>query len=330
MNIRTKLFVLIGFFASIFPTCNSIHGQVSVKAKLDSVSILMGKQTALHYQVVQNKNQKGYFIQENPELIAPNVEIIGKAKEDTTDLGNNRIQIDRTLIIQSFDSGIWEIPAAKYVIGKDTFQSNSLNLKVTPVLVDSMKTINGYKPVEAPPIFLTDYIPDFIYYYWWVFYLILALIAVTVFIWMRKKKGKPLLAIKRKEIPPYDEAVDALNHLKADKLWQNGREKEYFTQLTDILRKYIDRRFQINAIEMTSSQIIETLKKNDETKAVKEQLAQILDIADFVKFANVRPLPDDSEAAWNKAITFVEETKPVENPTTTELQPSTENNKKIK
>lgn len=82
--------------------------------------------------------------------------------------------------------------------------------------------------------------------------------------------------------------------------------------MTDILRVYIDRRFEINAVEMTSSQIVETLKKNEETRAVNEQLSMILEVADIVKFANVRPLADDNELAYQRALNFVEATKPVE------------------
>ena len=81
--------------------------------------------------------------------------------------------------------------------------------------------------------------------------------------------------------------------------------------MTDILRVYIDRRFHINAVEMTSSQIIDTLKKNEETKAVNEQLEMILEIADIVKFANARPLADDNEVAYQRAVNFVEATRPV-------------------
>lgn len=162
------------------------------------------------------------------------------------------------------------------------------------------------------PFNLFDYLPDFIYYYWWIFVLVLALAAVGYYLYQRHKNGKPMLKSQKKEIPPFDEAIEALNSLKAAKLWQNGQEKEYFTRLTDILRRYIDRRFGINAVEMTSSQIIDTLRRNEETKAVNEQLKLILEVADFVKFANMRPLPDDSEAAWNRAQYFVNETKPVE------------------
>lgn len=315
MSFRKIIFCLLFIITAEFGITCYAAGPTTIDAKLDSVAILMGKQTVLTYQIVQDKNVKGHFLIDSGP-ITPNVEIIGTPQSDTIDLGNNRIQIDRKMIIQSFDSGIWEIPGAKYIVGNDTIYSKSLNLKVIPINVDTLKTVNGFKDVEEAPRFITDYLPDFIYYYWWIIVLAVLLIAGAIFIYLKKKKGQPIISIKKKEIPPYEEAVDSLNHLKAAKLWQEGKDKEYFTALTDILRKYIDRRFQINAIEMTSSQILDTLKKNEETKAVNEHLQQILDVADYVKFANVRPLPDDSEASWNKAMNFVEETKPVveENP----------------
>ncbi|MEG2675299.1 MAG: hypothetical protein RR938_09370, partial [Muribaculaceae bacterium] len=109
------------------------NGQVSIKAKLDSTLLLMGKQTQLHIEIVQDKNVNGYFVNAQADTLSKNVEVIERPKADTTDLGNNRIEIKKNLIIQSFDSGLWVIPAMKYVVGKDTFSSNALNLKVIPI-----------------------------------------------------------------------------------------------------------------------------------------------------------------------------------------------------
>ncbi len=91
-------------------------------------------------------------------------------------------------------------------------------------------------------------------------------------------------------------------------------EKEYFTLLTDILREYLERRFDINAMEMTTRQIIDSLSSNTEVKEKRNYMREILDVADFVKFAKVRPLPSDNIAAFDNAVKFVEETKPVEKP----------------
>lgn len=289
------------------------NGRITVKAKLDSTLLLMGKQTALHLEIVQDKNAIGYFLNEKADTLSKNVEVINRPKADTIDLGNDRIEIKKTLIIQSFDSGMWAIPAMKYVVGKDTVTSNPLNLKVIPVLVDSLKSIHDIKGIVEPPFNLFDYLPSFITDYWWIYVIILVLAVIGAFVYIKWiKKGIIPLLPKKNEIPPYEEAIMQLQSLKEMKLWQAGQDKEYYTRLTDILRNYIDRRFMINAIEMTSSQIIDILKKNEETKAVNEQLKQILEIADIVKFAKVRPLPDDNEVAFIRAMTFVEDTKPEE------------------
>jgi hypothetical protein len=78
------------------------------------------------------------------------------------------------------------------------------------------------------------------------------------------------------------------------------------------LREYIERRFEVNAVEMTTSQIMESLRKNEESRPVNQQLGSVLELADFVKFANLRPLPDENEMAYQRTLTYLNETKPVE------------------
>ena len=110
--------------------------------------------------------------------------------------------------------------------------------------------------------------------------------------------------------PPHEAALAALSKLKEKKLWERGMEKEYFTELTEILRIYLDKRFGINAMEMTSRQIMQTLGANREVSDKRQMVRQILDMADFVKFAKVRPLPADNVAAFDNAVKFVEATAP--------------------
>lgn len=301
------------FTAFTFGICGNISAQpnVTFNASIDSLVILMGKQTVLHYQIIQDKGVDGIIEINNPRELAPHVEIALIKDNDTTDLKNDREEIHKSLIIQAFDSGIWEIPAAKYIIGKDTVFSNELALKVIPVDVDSLATIHGFKDKEGVPFNPFDFIPDFIYYYWkYILLVILLIIAGCCYYFTRRKPDETEVLSEIPLLPPYEEAIEALGALKAAKLWQAGQDKEYYTRLTDILRRYIDRRFGINAVEMTTTQIIDTLKRNEETRAVNQQMKQILEIADFVKFANMRPLPDDNEASWNRAEKFVNDTKP--------------------
>ncbi len=308
INIFASMLMLLGLAVGA-----KAQGTVIIKAKLDSTVLLMGKQTALHIELSQDKNAVGHFVGESAPNLTDMVEVADRPKADTTDLGNNRIQINRDLIIQSFDSGVYMIPPQQYVIGRDTFKSNPVTLKVLPVKVDSMTTVHDYKPVAEVPFKLLDFLPSFIADYWWIYLLVLLVLAISVFVYFKwLKKGRIPLMPQKKELPPYEEAIMSLENLKQRQLWQSGQDKEYYTALTDILRKYIYRRFDINAVEMTSSQIMDVLKKNEETRAVNEQLSMILEIADFVKFAKVRPLPDDNEVAYQRAVHFVNETKPTE------------------
>lgn len=311
---RRLRYVLLVALVWLFPAM-AMCGNVQLNAKLDSALLLMGKTTAMHIEIVQDKNVKGYFVEEHADTLNAFVEIAGRPKDDTVDLGNNRIQIKKDLILQSFDSGMYVLPPLRYVVGNDTVKSNQLTLKVLPVKVGNLKDIHDYKPVQEVPFKLFDLVPTFITDYWWVYLIVVVLVLAGLYAYFKwYRKGINPLKHEKKRLPPYEEAVLGLKELKGRNLWQNGQEKEYFTQLTDILRVYIDRRFKVNAVEMTSSQIIAVLKKNEETKAVNEQLKSILEMADFVKFANMKPLADDNEAAYNKAVHFVEETKPAPEP----------------
>ena len=300
-------------------------GNITFRAKLDSATLLMGKTTALHLEITQDKNARGFFTNEQADTLSAAIEIAERPAADTVDLGNNRIQINRDLIIQCFDSGNWVIKPIAYVVNGDTAYCNQVAIKVKPVDVSKMKDIHDIKPVEEVPFSLIDWLPD----YWWLWLLVLLLIGGGLWAYFKyfKKGINPLKPLK-KRLPPYDEAMANLQRLKAAQLWQQGQEKEYFTGLTDILRVYIDRRFGVNAVEMTSSQIIDTLKHNNETKAVNEQLEMILEVADIVKFANARPLADDNEVAYQRAVNFVEETRPAVDEPEVPEKPDKNNKKK--
>lgn len=281
-----------------------------LKARLDSTVILMGNTVKLHMELVQDKGVRGYFVNDQIDTLNSMVEIAERFKPDTVDLGNNRIQVNKTYLVQAFDSGQWHIAPLQFIAGNDTVKSNELALKVVPLKVNPNAEIKDFAPVIEAPRKFFDWVPDAVTRLWWLWLLLLlaALAAVAYFKWWRK--GKNPLKREKKRLPPYEEAMERLHLLKAQQLWQNGREKDYYTALTDILREYIDRRFGINAVEMTSSQILDSLRHNKETTLVNEQLGEILAIADFVKFAGQHPLADDNERSFMRATDFVEATKP--------------------
>ena len=291
----------------------SAAGPVTVKTSLDSAYIIMGKQTTLKINVVQDRGTQGYFTNVGDTLISE-IEVIRALPADTSSLGSDREEITQDIIIQSFDSGLYTIKPFIYVAGNDPFKSHELALKVIPVPVDTLQTVHDYAGTAAPGWKIWDILPDFIVDYWWVMFILAALVLVVALyiVWSKRKAIIGTIIPPKPPVPPYEMAMQQLNALKNMKLCEHGHEKEYYTRLTEILRIYLHRRFGINAMEMTSSQIMNVISSHQEVKPSSPLMKQILEIADFVKFANVRPLPDDNAKTFNMAVQFVEATKPVE------------------
>ncbi len=316
MLFKNKILSLILICA--FSLGLNVYGsRSSVKAKLDSTILMMGKITTMELIVDQAKGEKGSFplfskLKDNGivGVCGDSVELRAPVRADTSEQ-SGRLKIKYIVPVQAFDSGYYKLPEIEFVIGRDTSFSNSVALKVVPVVVDANAPIDDYANVADPEnqsIF--DNVPDWMINYWWIILIVLISIAVFLYAWRKYKKDGQLIG--KKYIPtPYEIASEALKELKSKKLWEQGMEKEYFTELTDILRNYMYGRFGINAMEMTSRQIINSLKNNEETNDKRAYIRQILNMADFVKFAKVRPLPADNVASFDNAVKFVEETKPV-------------------
>ena len=296
---------LIFIFSAFLQTLNA--NNVVMYATMDSSAIWQGEQIAIKLELVQDKDaQVELLIPQNN--LTEDLEIINVSKADTTDIKNNRIQIDREIIITSFDSGFYSIPPIKAVLNNDTFATEPLSLKVVPMQVDEENLdIKDIKNVWSPRFVLFDYIPSYV----WIILLVLLLIGVGVYLYIKYFRNRTQQdVIAEAEIIPHEKALEELYKLKEEKLWQSGQEKLYYTQLIDILREYIDSRFSINAMEMTTTEILASLRANKETKLVEANLKTILEVADFVKFAKMRPLPEDNEASMRNAIKFVESTIP--------------------
>ena len=292
--------------AVALPMTMSAAGNVTLNASIDSTAVVQGSKAKLRLEVLKNTND-GALV-DAPEIGADYFGVeISDLKIDTVDHGNGRLELAYDYTIQAFDPGTVTLPPFRYVIGDDTTSSEVVTLKVLEVDLDSLTDINPMESVVSVPTKWYDIIPN---WWLWVFIGVAAagIIACCVLLF-RRKKG--LLSKPVKITPPYDLAVSRLNDLQAKKLPQSGRDKEYYTELTEILRQYLDGRFGINAMEMTSTQIVDTLRHNKETRPGSDLMKQILEIADFVKFAKVRPLPDDNIKAFNSAVKFVEDSKPL-------------------
>ncbi len=304
--------------------------QAVIKATIDSTSILIGEQTMIRLEVAGNKNKHLQLPVYSPsDTIIKGIEVLEMFKPDTTDLGNQRIKINQNYMVTSFDSALYLIPSFKVISGDDTTYSNTLGLKVTSMDVDTITAkFVPIKDVINPKFVITDWIPNIIsdHWYWWLAGL-LAIIAAA-FVLYRIYSKKSLIPFKKEEplLPPHVRAINSLDAIKTEKLWQKGKVKEYHSMITDILRTYIEERFNIPAMEMTSGEILTRIRRISETDSVYENLKQILQLADFVKFAKYQPLSDENELSLINSYLFVNQTKEEEKPVVAEEVEENEKN----
>lgn len=292
-----------------------------VTAKVDSTTMTLGQRTTLHVEVLKNTH-RGYMLDipdrlpANPDsILSINGIEVRRIEIDSVDLGNGRVQLNYEVLLQPFDEGAQSIPPLRYVIDRDTFTSEMVPMKIEPPIipdemVDSLR-INEFRPPLSIGSRWYDWIPES-WPYWLGGALLLCLIiaAITLYIGYRRTGKIPFVAKKR--IPPYVLATRRLAELKRKRMAENGNIRGYYTELTDILRQYLGGRFHIYALEMTSSQIIEAMEANNNTRPYVPAMTDMFRIADFVKFAKQPATTDDNIRAFKTVSEFVEQTKPVD------------------
>lgn len=320
-RIKTIACLIFSLWISLF----SASAQVVVKAAIDSTHILIGQQTKIHVEIAADKNQQ-LQLPLITDTLMRGVEVLEISKIDTVDIGNNRTQMKYDYLITAFDSALYLLPPFKVISGLDTTFSNELALKVSTFPVDTESgQFYDIKDVWKPPFVLMDYLPGIL-----LILTIIALIAVAVFVIYCLATKKSLVPFKKEEpyLPPHIRAIRELDAIKSQKLWQIGKVKTYHSEITDALRKYIEERFGVGAMEMTSGEILVAIKGFHEMDIAYDNLKQILLLADFVKFAKYNPLPDENELSMMNAYLFVNDTKQEEKEENEEEEGNEENEKK--
>ncbi|HBG56776.1 hypothetical protein [Proteiniphilum sp. UBA1028] len=298
--------------------------RASVQATVQPTEILIGEQALINLKVITPKDKTIQFPVYEKEIV-PGIEVITMLPPDTT-VENNVMTLNFKYVVTSFDSTLYHIPHMPVFDGVDTIYSNSFGLKVSsPQLSDStlayLEKINkgetdsidfeqlqlhDIKPVRNVPFVWTDYL--------WVLWIVLgimmliALIGLIVYL-VLKKKRKGYIFKPPVVLPAHVRAIQQLDKLKEEKIWQQGREKEFYSKLTDILRNYLVEREDINAMEMTSGEILNEVRKLLEVESVYNNLKQILSTADLVKFAKYKPYPDENDLSMVNAYFFVNQTR---------------------
>jgi hypothetical protein len=301
--------------------------QVQVNGRIDSSSILIGNQAHIHLIVAYDAKNGVPKIQwpQISDSIVSKIEVISKSKINsvTPDSMHPSVQQQtQDITISGFDSGYYAIPPFRFIVNGDTANpllTEALMLQVMTVHVDTTKAFKDIKaPLQAPFTFL-EVLP-------YIGYALLALLvfgALIYFIRNSLKKKKPVVIEQPKVfIPPHIKALEALEKLGLQKLWQEGKIKDYYTGITDILRVYLEERYDVGALEMTTAEIMFALKRKDLSESMKTKLREILVLADLVKFAKENPLPNEHELCLSDSIDFINETAERKEETPVETPPA--------
>lgn len=295
--------VLTLALATALPT----QAQVTVDASIDSLQLLIGEQTKIRLQVsldADKKLQMPLF----QDTIIRGVEIVDVAKADTQYLNDRkRMLVTQEYTVTSFDSALYYLPPFEVKVNNEPYLSKSLALKVYSVPVDTLHPDQffGPKSIQEVPVKWEDIAPIV-----WFGLLFLAMAAACVFLVIRYKDNKPIIKIIKVEpkLPPHLAAMKKMDEIKAEKSWQKGDPKVYYTELTDVIRTYIKERFGFNAMEMTSGEIIERLTQ-EQDKASIDEMRLLFETADLVKFAKHAPLMNENDMNLLNAIEFINHTK---------------------
>jgi len=285
------------------------HAQVKAEAKLDKAIMPIGDQTVLHLSIrFPAKDTVGFPLL--ADSIAGKVQIVNIGKPDTSFDKNdlNTETIERTYTLTSFDTGQYVIPQYAFRTKGGIVKTDELVLTIKSVAVDTTKGIYDIKqPFQVKYSFM-DWLRD--NWKWVVAGLVAILAIVGVIIYLRKRPKKQVQVVEKKVIiPPDVEAINKLNTIREEKLWQRDQVKEYHSELTDVIRQYLEKRYGIKAHEQTSDEIFTSLRYMDIDEASRGKLRQVLLLADLAKFAKQKPLPAENEQSIENAIAFVMGTK---------------------
>ncbi len=306
-NISSFLFILALSHQIIFGSDDT-----SATVTIQPQQILIGQPADL--QISANIPSGGFLNWPGyEELEDHKIEILNLGLVDTLDRDAGSTTLMQTLRVTSWEEGYIPIPAFEFTFISDNdtihFESKATLLEVQTVEVDMTDRYRDIRPLFKFPRTFREILP----------YLLAAiglLIIVVLIILFLKKRKKPLkepTIWEKPEVPAHIAAISSLETLRQKELWQKGHIKAYHSELTTILRKYLYKRFHLDAIEMTTREIVQKLPAYIENTALQSDFKNIFELADMVKFAKFNPEDNDHEKVLEKALEFVKKTAEIVN-----------------
>jgi hypothetical protein len=290
---------------------SSLNAQlISVQSSVSADSMMIGDQVVytLHVEAADHVD---FLLPQLIDTLSSNLEILYPLSADTT-TAEGRREVNHRYMITSFEPGMQMVPTLGVIYKSgnvsDTALSMPLMISVFEPLVDTTQQIMPIKPPINTPLTFKEVAP-------WAGMglgglLLIGLIIYLVRRFRHLKEGPEGVPLKPLE-PAHVLAFRELDRLKAEKIWEKGQVKLYYTRLTEVTRHYIERQYGIPAMERTTDEIMQAFRKsNREDSLLDEMLKELLELADLVKFAKEDPLPVDNQTNLNNAYLFVQKTYP--------------------
>ena len=308
-----KLFLYILPFSLVFAALPLKAQNVVFNAYFDSLYVetkemRIGEHARL---IVELGIDSGYSVDmQIPDRLTADIEVLEK-KNYVTSGANGRETYRSECIVTSFIDSLQVIPPVIAKVNNDTYYTNATALMVSSVPIDTLnlKNIKGFRPVWEASLTWEEY-RDAVY----LSFLLVVLLLLLAWIIVRYINNKPIIRIVREKPPKpsHFTALQRIDEIKGD-VSLKGEEsaKEYYTRLTDALREYMHNRYKFNAADMTTGEIIENLLRFNDREAINE-VKEILEVADLVKFAKFKPSLNENDRNMLSAIDFVNATKDIE------------------
>jgi len=303
-------YILAFVLITAFPF-HSYGQNINVTASFDSTRILIGDQ--INFSVTVDQPSSAHLsLPLFRDTIVKNIEILSGPQIDTVPADNGRLRITGKYLVTSFDTGLYRIAPVFAELSDENgikrYYSDYSFLEVARVKIAPPDTSAKIFDIVAPyraPVTLGEILP------WLLIVIVLAAIAwlVMKYLKTRLKSVKTVLAPEIHE-PSHLIAFRELEKLRDEQLWQKGEVKGYYSRLTEIVRQYLENRYEVDSLEMTTSETLRAL----EGKGLKKDrayniLKSVLTGADLVKFAKYKPDPVENDMCYNDSWEFVEITK---------------------
>lgn len=270
-------------------------------------SILVGEQVVWSTVLTMPQQQEMAFVPYAGVVQAEQapIDVVRDFVLDTISIKNGIKELEARLLLTSFDSGYYKLPLMVALTPQgDTIYLDSPFLDVTNIQIDTADFVmHPIKGQMRYPITFKELLP------WIALGLVVIAAAYLLYRYIKYRRenkdffGKPVV-----KDPPHIIALRALDKLRSEKLWQNGKEKLFYTGITDTLREYIEARYKVSAMEKTSGEIMQSLQDKDIEEKYYRELDELFKTADLVKFAKYIPQVHENEEAIPVAVRFVNST----------------------